>query len=42
MPGKHVDSDESLEALQAVAMAEMTVSHIPKASIHNMKDYFRR
>jgi hypothetical protein len=29
MPGKHVDSDESLEALQAVALAEMTVSYIP-------------
>jgi hypothetical protein len=29
MPGKHVDSGESLEALLAVALAEMTVSYIP-------------
>jgi hypothetical protein len=29
MPGKHVDFDESLEALQAVAMAEMIALYIP-------------
>jgi len=29
MPGKHVDSGESLEALRAVALVEMTVLHIP-------------
>jgi hypothetical protein len=29
MPERHVDSGESLEALQAVALAEMTVSYIP-------------
>jgi hypothetical protein len=29
MPRKHVDFGESLEALQAAAMAEMTVSYIP-------------
>jgi hypothetical protein len=29
MPGKHVDSGESLEALRAVALAEMTVLYIP-------------
>ncbi len=29
MPEKHVDFGESLEALRAVALAEMTVSYIP-------------
>jgi hypothetical protein len=29
MPGKHVDSGESLKALRAVALVEMTVLHIP-------------
>jgi len=29
MPGKHVDFGESLEALQPVALAEMTVFYIP-------------
>jgi len=29
MPRKHVDFGESLEALRAVALAEMTVSYIP-------------
>jgi len=29
MPGKHVDSGQSLKALRAVALAEMIVSYIP-------------
>jgi len=29
MPGKHVDFGEPLEALQAVALAEMIASYIP-------------
>jgi hypothetical protein len=29
MPQKHVDFGESLEALQAVALAKMTALHIP-------------
>jgi hypothetical protein len=29
MPGKHVDFGESLKALRAVALVEMTVLYIP-------------